>query len=190
MLPATSASDTFTVNVVDTTAPTLAPIADQVFEATSASGAAAFFAATATDLVDGTAPVVFREGNTVVHSGDIFGFGTHTITASAVDAAGNQTSQNFKFNVVDTTAPTLTPIANQTREATSAAGAAAFFTATATDWWTALPLLSSEKAIRWSIPATTSLWAITPSQQAQPMLQAISLRRPSQSMCRIRQPRR
>lgn len=104
-----------------------------MFEATSASGAAAFFAATATDLVDGTAPVVFREGNTVVLSGDTFSFGTHTITATAVDAAGNQTSQNFKFNVVDTTAPTLTPVANQTREATSAAGAAAFFAATATD---------------------------------------------------------
>jgi VCBS repeat-containing protein len=126
-------SDTFEINVVDTTGPTLAPIADQVFEATSASGAAAFFAATATDLVDGTSPVVFREGNTVVLSGDTFSFGTHTITATAVDAAGNQTSQNFKFNVVDTTAPTLTPVANQTREATSAAGAAAFFAATATD---------------------------------------------------------
>ncbi|MCP1774742.1 HYR domain-containing protein [Bradyrhizobium japonicum] len=128
-----TATDTFEINVVDTTGPTLTPIADQVFEATSASGAAAFFAATATDAVDGTDPVVFKEGNTIVHSGDVFSFGPHTVTATAVDAAGNQTSQNFKFNVVDTTAPTLTSVANQTNEATSAAGAAAFFTAAATD---------------------------------------------------------
>lgn len=127
------ASETFKINVVDTTAPTLAPIADQVLEATTAAGAAASFAAMATDAVDGTDPVTFKEGNTVVHSGDVFSFGTHTITATAVDAAGNQTSQNFKFHVGDTTAPTLTAIANQIKEATSSAGAAAFFTITATD---------------------------------------------------------
>ncbi|UPJ96392.1 HYR domain-containing protein [Bradyrhizobium sp. 172] len=127
------ASDTFKIDVVDTTGPTLAPITDQVLEATSVSGAVAFFAATATDAVDGTDPIVFKEGNTDVHSGDVFSFGTHTITASAIDAAGNQTLENFKFNVVDTIAPTLTPVANQTKEATSAAGAAFFFTATATD---------------------------------------------------------
>ncbi|MGY3370246.1 hypothetical protein ACVWZL_007371 [Bradyrhizobium sp. GM2.4] len=102
-------------------------------EATSAAGATAFFIATASDNVDGTIPVVFKEGNTVVHSGDVFGLGSHTITASAIDAAGNQTFENFKFNVVDTTAPTLTPVPDQTLEAANAAGAAAFFTATATD---------------------------------------------------------
>ncbi|MGY8665927.1 HYR domain-containing protein [Bradyrhizobium sp. UFLA05-109] len=128
-----ASSESFSISVVDSTAPTLTPVTDQTNEATSAAGATAFFTASASDAVDGTLPVVFKEGNTVVHSGDVFGIGTHTITATAVDAAGNQTSQNFKFNVVDTTAPTLTPVANQAREATSAAGAAAFFAASASD---------------------------------------------------------
>jgi len=121
------------LGTADTTAPTLTPVADQTFEAASALGAAAFFTATASDDLDGALPVVFKEGSTVVQSGDMFSFGTHTITATAVDAAGNQTSQNFVFNVVDTTAPTLTPVADQTLQATTAAGVAAFFSTTATD---------------------------------------------------------
>ena len=44
------------------------------------------FAATATDLVDGSDPVIFKEGASVVHSGDSFALGSHTITASATDS--------------------------------------------------------------------------------------------------------
>ena len=51
---------------------------------------------------------MFKEGNTVVHSGDTFGLGPHTITASATDAAGNTASQTFTVKVVDTTPPNLT----------------------------------------------------------------------------------
>ena len=91
------------------------------------------FAATATDAVDVTDPVVFKEGTTIVHSGDTFGLGTHTITASVIDVAGNTRSEQFTIKVVDTTAPLLTPVADQTDEATSAAGAVASFVATATD---------------------------------------------------------
>ena len=82
----------------------------------------ATFSATATDLVDGTDPVVFTEGNTVVHSGDTFGIGTHTITATATDTAGNTASESFSIKVQDTTLPTLTAVADQTDEATSANG--------------------------------------------------------------------
>jgi VCBS repeat-containing protein len=127
------ASGTFKVNVVDTTAPTLTPVSDQTLEAATALGAAAIFAATATDVVDGTDTVIFKEGNTVVHSGDVFSLGSHTITASTVDAAGNPSSETFKINVVDTTAPTLTPIGDQTLQATTAAGASVSFAATASD---------------------------------------------------------
>jgi hypothetical protein len=128
-----TASETFTIKVVDTTPPKLTPVADQTDEATGPGGAPAFFAATATDLVDGTDPIVFKEGSTVVHSGDTFGLGTHTITASATDAAGNTASETFAVKVVDTTPPKLTPIADQTDSATSPGGAQAFFAATATD---------------------------------------------------------
>ena len=34
------------------------------------------------------------------HSGDIFGVGVHTITASVVDAAGNSATDIFEINVV------------------------------------------------------------------------------------------
>ena len=117
----------------DTTPPALTPVANQTDEATGAAGAVAVFSATATDLVDGTDPVVFKEGNTVVHSGDTFALGTHTITASATDAAGNSSAETFTVAVHDTTPPVLTPVANQTDEATGAAGAVAVFSATATD---------------------------------------------------------
>ena len=59
----------------------------------------ATFSATATDIVDVTDPAVFMEGNTV------FSIGTHTITASATDAAGNPASETFTIKVQDTTAP-------------------------------------------------------------------------------------
>jgi Tol biopolymer transport system component len=94
----------------ETTPPVLTPVADQTDEATSPAGAAAVFAATASDNIDGTDPVVFREGNIVVHSGDTFGLGTHAITASATDAAGNTSSETFTVKVVDTTAPSLTAV--------------------------------------------------------------------------------
>jgi HYR domain len=96
-----TASETFTITVQDTTPPVLTPIASQTDQATGPNGAVATFAATATDLVDGTDQVVFKEGNTVVHSGDTFSLGAHTITASATDAAGNSSSEQFTISVVN-----------------------------------------------------------------------------------------
>ena len=119
--------------MVDTTPPKVTPVANQTDEATGPGGAPAFFAATATDVVDGTDPIVFTEGNTVVHSGDTFAIGTHTITASATDAAGNAASETFAIKVVDTTPPKLTAVPDQTDEATGPGGSPAFFAATATD---------------------------------------------------------
>jgi hypothetical protein len=92
---------------IDTTPPSLTPVANQTEEAMSAAGAPASFAATATDLVDGTDPVVFKEGNATVHSGDTFSLGTHTITASATDAAGNTASETFAIKVVSSAGPTI-----------------------------------------------------------------------------------
>ena len=128
-----TASETFTLTVQDKTSPTLTPVANHTDEATGPNGAAAAFAATASDIVDGSDPVVFTEGATVVHSGDTFGFGTHTITASATDQHGNSASETFTVTVQDTTAPALTPVANQTDEATGPNGAAATFPASASD---------------------------------------------------------
>jgi endoglucanase len=100
------------LNVTIVTAPpVLTPIADEIYQATGSSGAVATFAATATDLVDGTAAVVFQEGNTIVHSGDTFSLGTHTIAASATDSRGNTSSETFTITVQDTTAPMVSGVA-------------------------------------------------------------------------------
>jgi hypothetical protein len=120
-------------NNQDLDPPTLTPVADQTVEATSAAGAVASFSATATDLLDGSDPVVFKEGSTVVHSGDILSLGSHAITAYAIDAAGNSASETFTIKVTDTTAPTLTPVADRTVHATSLAGTIVTFSATASD---------------------------------------------------------
>jgi hypothetical protein len=100
------ANNDFVVTIVnddaDTTAPTLdlSDITTQATEATSAAGAAVAFPTTASDLVDGSVPVTFKEGTTIVHSGDIFALGTHAITASATDAAGNTSTDTFTINIL------------------------------------------------------------------------------------------
>jgi hypothetical protein len=73
-----ASTNSFTVTE-DTTPPTLTPIANQLDQPTGPNGAVATFAATATDIIDGTDPVAFTEGNKVVHSGDTFSIGRHTI---------------------------------------------------------------------------------------------------------------
>ncbi|CAO4196225.1 amidase family protein [Methylorubrum extorquens] len=123
---------------LDTTAPTLALTAapPASVEASSAAGAAVSFAASAGDGVDPAPRVVFRAGDSVVSSGQTFALGTHSVTATAFDAAGNASAPvSFDFTVQDSTAPTLalTAAPPTTVEASSAAGAAVSFTASAGD---------------------------------------------------------
>lgn len=116
------------VTVTDTTAPTIEVPADLVLEATGAGGAAATFAARATDLVDGDVTVTSS-----LASGSTVALGTTAVTLTAVDAAGNTGSATFNVTVQDTTAPTIAVPANRVLEATGADGATAAFAATATD---------------------------------------------------------
>ncbi len=122
-----ASSASFTVTVQDTTAPVLSVPASQVLEATSAAGASATFAASATDAV-GVTSLSYSSA-----SGSTFPIGTTTVVVTAQDAAGNATSGSFTVTVQDTTAPALTVPANQVLEATSAAGAVASFTPSASD---------------------------------------------------------
>src|SRR5262249_56185487 len=59
--------------------------------------------------------------------------GQHTITETATDGAHNIGTASFTITVQDTTAPAISSASDQTVEATSAAGAAVAFSATATD---------------------------------------------------------
>ena len=123
-----TASESFTVTVVDTTAPALTLPADMTIEAAGPDGAAATFTATATDLVDGDVAVICTPA-----SGSTFSLGTTTVNCTATDEAGNTASGSFTVTVVDTTAPVLTLPADMTIEAAGPDGATATFTATATD---------------------------------------------------------
>lgn len=117
----------FAVTVQDTTAPALVVPGAQTVEVTSPAGATATFSASATDAV-GVTSLDYS-----VASGTTFPMGVSTVDVTAADAAGNTTTQSFSVAVVDTTPPELVLPANQTVEATSAAGAVATFAASASD---------------------------------------------------------
>jgi hypothetical protein len=126
----TSDSQSFTISVVDTTAPAISDTpGNQTLEATGPGGAAASWAPpTASDLVDGSVDVDCDPA-----SGTTFPLGTTTVTCSATDAANNPSSVSFTITVQDTTPPTIKDNDDQLVEATSADGAVATFLLTATD---------------------------------------------------------
>lgn len=122
-------SGTFTVEVQDRTKPVVTVPRNKTVEATGPNGAAVTYAAaTATDDVDGTLTPTCSKA-----SGSVFPLGDTTVTCSAKDAAGNVGDSSFTITVEDTTAPAVTVPAGITKEATSAAGAIATFSASALD---------------------------------------------------------
>jgi hypothetical protein len=123
-----ASSASFTVEVVDTTAPELTVTADFNVEATGPGGATATFSASATDIVDTEVTV-----SCIPPSGSNFSLGANLVTCTAVDDSGNEDEASFTITVVDTTPPTVTVPSGITEEATGPAGAVVTFTATATD---------------------------------------------------------
>ena len=122
------ADDSFDVTVHDTTAPAVSVPASFIVEAAGPSGAAAVYAATAADAVDGEIAATCVPG-----SGTTLPLGINTITCSATDAAGNTGSNSFTVTVVDTTPPAIEVPAAITAEATGPAGAGISYSVTATD---------------------------------------------------------
>jgi hypothetical protein len=120
----------FDVTVEDTTPPVIGSVPDDITaEATGATGAVVSFSgATASDGVDGPVAVSYSPA-----SGSLFPLGATVVTVTASDAAGNTATATFTVTVQDTTAPILHLPANIIMEATSADGAVASFSATATD---------------------------------------------------------
>ncbi|GAA2018516.1 hypothetical protein GCM10009740_02940 [Terrabacter terrae] len=123
-----AASGSFTVTVQDTTAPDLTVPDPITVEATGPDGAAADFAVSASDLVDGAVKPVCD-----ATSGSTFPLGTTTVHCSATDAAGNEDRAGFTVTVQDTTPPTITVPADMVLEATGPDGATATYTAEAED---------------------------------------------------------
>ena len=97
------ATERFRVTVEDTTPPAISLPADIVAEATSASGAVVAFEAAAHDLVSGRVAVALSPP-----SGRTFALGQTSVTATAVDSAGNVGTRTFRVTVADRTPPVLT----------------------------------------------------------------------------------
>ncbi len=124
---------TTNVTVTDTTLPILTAPADIVVEGNAIGGAsrsqtqiaAMLAAATATDIVD-TAVAITNNAPT------LFPLGTTVVTFTAVDDAGNTSTDTATVTVIDTTAPTITAPTSITLEATTTGGAAPTQTAIAT----------------------------------------------------------
>ncbi len=106
-------SDTQTITVIDTTAPTIsAPLAVTVNTGPGAVSCDAFVSnatlgtATASDNCGGTVTVARSP------AGNTFPVGTTTVTWTATDAAGNTATATQDVTVVDDTPPVITPPAN------------------------------------------------------------------------------
>ncbi|WP_186309672.1 putative Ig domain-containing protein, partial [Staphylococcus epidermidis] len=116
-----SETTTFTIDVEDTTKPTVKDIADQTqevnteiepikIEATDNSGQAV------TNKVDGLpAGVTFDEATNTI-SGTPSEVGSYTVTVTTTDESGNATETTFTIDVEDTTKPTVESVADQTQE--------------------------------------------------------------------------
>ncbi|MET0646959.1 MAG: HYR domain-containing protein, partial [Pyrinomonadaceae bacterium] len=85
-----TATGTFTVTVVDTTAPVINVPGQLVVFAGSTAGAAVNFAAAAQDLVDGAVSVAYSH-----QPGSLFAPGQTVVTVTATDAHGNRSQATF-----------------------------------------------------------------------------------------------
>ncbi|MCG1966136.1 putative Ig domain-containing protein, partial [Staphylococcus epidermidis] len=116
-----SETTTFTIDVEDTTKPTVEDIADQTqevnteitpikIEATDNSGQ------TVTNKVDGLPDGVTFDEATNTISGMPSEVGSYDITVTTTDESGNATETTFTIDVEDTSKPTVESIADQTQE--------------------------------------------------------------------------
>lgn len=96
------ASSSFTVAVVDTTAPVLSLPAAITVDATGPAGASVSFTTAAADVVDGQRPVTCS-----VPSGATFPIGTTMVTCTAADLRGNAASGAFQVTVKSALAMTM-----------------------------------------------------------------------------------
>lgn len=119
---------TFSVTVSDTGAPTLTLPANQTAEATSGSGAAVTFTASASDLVDGARVVTCTPA-----SGATFPVGTTTVSCHASDTHSNMATGSFTVTVQDTMAPTLMLPADKSVDVMGPVGVVVTFVVSATD---------------------------------------------------------
>jgi uncharacterized repeat protein (TIGR01451 family) len=131
-----SASGSFDITVVDTTAPALQAPLSLTVEATGPQTSVALGTPIVSDAADPN-PVA-APSNT-----GPFALGTHTITWTAVDASGNRATALQTVTVRDTTPPALTPPPDRVVEATAPLTPVVLGLATATDLADPNPVVST-----------------------------------------------
>ncbi|MGN5880846.1 putative Ig domain-containing protein, partial [Staphylococcus lugdunensis] len=115
----------FSIKVVDTTAPTVKEISDQTKEVNTAIDSIEIRATdnsgqAVTNKVSGLPQGVTFDPSTNTISGVATKVGTYPIVVTSTDADGNRTDTKFSIKVVDTTAPTVKGISDQTKEVNTA----------------------------------------------------------------------
>ncbi|MDC2852464.1 putative Ig domain-containing protein, partial [Staphylococcus epidermidis] len=116
-----SETTTFTIDVKDTTKPTVESVADQTqevnteiepikIEAKDNSGQAV------TNKVDGLPDGVTFDEATNTISGTPSEVGSYDVTVTTTDESGNSETTTFTIEVKDTTKPTVESVADQTQE--------------------------------------------------------------------------
>jgi hypothetical protein len=144
-------SASFTVTVRDTTPPVISVPSNMSVPATEAGGAVVTFTTTAVDIVNGSVAT-----NNTPASGSLFPIGTTTVTTTAFDSAGNNSSRTFTITVdAVNTDPVLAAIGNKS----VVQGANLTFTATAVD--TDTPAQSLTYSLDAGAPAGAAIHATT-----------------------------
>jgi hypothetical protein len=123
-----TATGSFTIKVVDKSAPVLSLPENRVVSAVNSAGASASFNVTANDVVEGVITPICS-----VRSGSTFPLGATTVECTATDSAGNVAKGSFTVTVKDTTPPTIDAPGQLEVSATGRGGAAVNFNVTAND---------------------------------------------------------
>jgi ELWxxDGT repeat protein len=152
------------LSAVDAHPPSLACPPPLVVEATGPDGAAATFAATASDDIspEGAITLTYEP-----ESGTTFSLGTTAVRVAARDAFGNVASCTFDVTVADSTAPSLTCPARLEIEAQGLDGArVSFEQLVATDAVTLAPTVAFEPASGSLLPLGVTSIAVTATDDA------------------------
>lgn len=138
----------------DIEAPTVTAPASLTIEATGITTPVDLGDATANDLADGALVA------TADNAGP-FTLGTHTITWTATDSAGNKATTQQTVVIQDTTAPNLTVSANKSVNATGPLTVVDVGTATVSDVVDPSPGVTSTNTGRYSVGTHTIIWSAT-----------------------------
>lgn len=149
-----SSTATQTVTITDTDGPTIVAPADKTVEATAQMTPVQLGTATATDNVDGAlTPTADNTGP--------FAIGTHTITWSVKDGAGNPATAKQTIIVQDKTGPAITPPPNAVVAATGVSTAYDVGTATALDLVDGTVSVTSDAPSSFNVGEHTVTWTAT-----------------------------